>query len=155
MKNNIRFNILKTISLILRICIILFILFLLYCVVIYALAFKGNVYYSFTNSLKKGYFLKTKDQTLNVGDIVVFKNPDISKSLHHTPYLLKQISKIEDDNVYVKGKSEDELFKEYGIKNLKSYDSDIFGYIKKDECIKVKELKLFNKILRMVKIIYE
>lgn len=103
----------------------------------------GIIVYSQSPSIKYGFFLVTGGE-INVGDYVIFNAPE-------NPYgfkkLLKKVEKIEKDNLFVTGRTSKEIEKETGIANLISYDSKIFGYIKKYDCKKVIELSFINSFL--------
>ena len=113
---------------------------------------KNNfVFLSKTDSLFKGFCIKSINQEIKTDDIIRFKSPNKDITLGQSSYLIKKVKEIKEDKLFVIGKSKEELFNQYHIEGLISYDSYIFGLIDKKDCLKVKELKLTNKILKFIK----
>lgn len=109
------------------------------CLFIFAVS-AGIITYSQTPSIAYGFFLKLPEKTeIKKGDLVIFDNPDPTQ--HSAKRLIKRVEKIEDGKCIVKGKTEEELFKETQIKGLRSYDSDFFGEI---------EIKKLRKVFPLI-----
>lgn len=115
---------------------------------------KANfIYFSQSDSLFKGFAIKTINQNIRENDLVLFKSPNKEITIHNVDFLIKKVKYIEDGRLFVVGKTEEELYEEYKIEGLLSYDSNFFGLIKSEDCIKVRELKATNYILRLIKAI--
>lgn len=102
--------------------------------------------YSSTPSIGYGFYYTTFNQNINIGDLVKFDNPDLK--MLSTKKLIKKVIQKSGSQLYVKGKTTDELYEETGVKNLYSYDSDFFGWIdiEKNNVKRVKPLILLNKV---------
>lgn len=123
---------------------LLFIIFIAVCIALFVVEIALKIItFSPSPSISYGFFIRTLNQNIKVGDFVRFDNP---KADIQAKKLLKMVEKIEDNKLYVQGKSEEELFKETGVEGLVSYDSDFFGWIDVQECNveKVRPMVILN-----------